>query len=128
MATADDDHPFDVATEDDKRVNQMLAETDGAICSMQYNGPIGYHINIAKGETSPEYLWKVALLQALDETVFEMMYVDEERPADARRQIERDLEEYFDPFTAEHVAELFEEKLENLIQSQEDLAEEMEDE
>lgn len=119
-------HPFDVATEDDKKVNEMLAETDGAICAMEYTGTIGYHINVAKGEVDPEYLWKVVLLQALDESVFEMMYVDAKDPRDARAQLERDLDEYFDARTAEHVAELFEEKLTGLIEVQEKKAAEAE--
>lgn len=113
-----DDHPFDVATETDKRVNRMLADTDGAICSMEYTGTIGYHINVATGETDPEYLWKIALLQALDDTVFERMYVDAEDPRDARDQLERQLGESFDPFVAEQLAEDFEENLAELIEVQ----------
>ena len=120
-------HPFDVATESDNRVNKMLAETDGAICSMEYAGAIGYHINVAEGETEPEYLWKIALLQALDETVFEMMFVDAEEPTDARFQIERELREYFDHHTSEYVADLFEEKLADLIEVQKEAAEEGDD-
>lgn len=119
-------HPFDVATEDDKKVNEMLAETDGAICAMEYTGTIGYHINLAKGEVDPEYLWKVALLQALDESVFEMMYVDEKDPREARVQLMWDLEEYFDSRTAERVGDLFEEKLTSLIEVQEKKAAEAE--
>lgn len=114
-----DPHPFDIATETDEQVNEMLAATDGSICAMEYDGAIGYHINVAKGETDPEYLWKIALLQALDETVFEMVYVDEEEPREARIELQHQISQSFDPMTAEHVSEVFEEKLTDLIEVQE---------
>jgi hypothetical protein len=123
----DGESAFDVATESDRQVNELLAGTDGKICTMEYAGAIGYHINVARGETDPEFLWKIALLQALDETVFEMMYVDETHPEDARRQVERELERSFDPFTAERVAEVFEEKLTDLIETQAERAPQTED-
>ncbi|RYJ13295.1 hypothetical protein ELS19_04480 [Halogeometricum borinquense] len=113
------DHPFDVATETDKQVNQMLAETDGRICTMEFSGAIGYHLNVATGESDPEYLWKLALLQAFDETVFEMMHVDAKDAATAREQIETQLEDSFRPLAVESVADVFEEKLADLVETQE---------
>lgn len=115
-------HPFDVATDGVEEVNEMLAETDCAIAEMAFDGAIGYHEYVAKGESHPEYLWKTALLQALDETVFEMMYVDNEDPRDARMQVEHELGEYFDSFTAEFVADQFEDNLNSLIDAQESRA------
>lgn len=121
--STDSENAFDVATEGDNRVNRMLADTDGSICKMGYNGTIGYHIYVAEGETDPEYLWKIALLQALDETVFEMMYVDAEDPAEATRQVRQELVRSLDPLTAETVAEQFEDNLTSLIEAQETVAE-----
>ena len=117
----EDEHPFDVAKDVCEDVNERLAETNGAISAMGMSGAIGYHHFVATGETDPEYLWKVALIQALEETVFEMTYVDAPNPRDARDQLERDLERSFDPFTAETVAEQFEENLRDLIDSQEEI-------
>ena len=125
MATSHDEHPLDVASEENNRVNDMLADTDGAICEMSFNGAIGYHVNIATGETDPEYLWKVALLQALDESVFEMMYVDADEPDEARRQVERELGEYFDRHTTEYVGEQFEGNLRSLIETQQQNADDL---
>lgn len=113
-------HPFDEARDANNRVNEMLADTDGAIAEMGFSGPIGYHINVAKGETAPEYLWRVALFQALEETAFEMAHVDADTVEGARRQLDRTLEDAFDPFTAEHVGDRFEENLRGLIESQEE--------
>lgn len=120
MGVKEADNPFDVATDNDKLVNRLLADTDGSICTMEYDGTIGYHIYVATGETDPEFLWKVALLQALDETVFEMMYVDADETREARRQIERQLRDSLDPHTAEYVADRFEDKLASLIETQAD--------
>jgi hypothetical protein len=117
---SDDEHPFDVAKANNERVNEMLADTDGKIAAMEHSGAIGYHINVAKGETDPEYLWKIALLQALDDTVFEMLFVDSQNPSDARSQLEAQLTDSFDPFTAEAVADRFEQELESLIEVQND--------
>lgn len=113
------EHPFDAATDNDERINEMLAETGGKIAAMEYTGTIGYHIHVAEGETDPEYLWKIALLQALDESVFEMMYVDADSATEARNQIESELERSFDSMTAGYVADVFEEKLAELIRTQE---------
>lgn len=118
------EHPFDAATSNVEEVNEMLADTDGTIAQMSFDGALGYHNYIATGESHPEYLWKTALLQALDETVFEMMYVDDEDPRDARMQVQLELERHFDAFTAENVADNFEEKLNHLIEVQESTADE----
>lgn len=112
-------HPFDIATEAVRDVNDRLADTDGAICEMQFDGAVGYHNYIADGVADPEYLWRTALLQALDETIFEMMHVDDSTASGARAQVERQLEGSLDPFTAEAVAETFEDRLESLIEVQE---------
>lgn len=121
-SNSDDPSPFDIARENDQRVNEMLAETDGAIASMQYQGTIGYHIHVARGESDPEYLWKIALLEALDEAVFQQAYVDAEDPTGARRQIERALSDAFNPMTADYLAEQFEEKLRDLMETQQEHA------
>lgn len=123
-AEANEDHPFDVAKDNDTEVNRMLADTDGAIASMQYTGTIGYHIHVAEGETHPEYLWKIALLEALDTAMFDMMHVGADDVPEARRQVERELKESFDPFTAEFVADEFEDNLRGLIETQREFADE----
>ena len=114
-----EEHPFDAATSNVKEVNQMLADTDGALAEMSFDGAVGYHEYVATGESHPEYLWKTALLQALDETVFEMMHVGDEDPRDARMEVQRALERHFDAFTAETIADNFEDNLRNLIDVQE---------
>jgi len=116
---AAEEHPFDVATEADKRVNRMLAESGGKICEMSYDGAIGYHINVAAGESDPEYLWKIAFLQALDESVLEMAHIDGETPGDCRLQLERQLGGKLDPMTLDYLADIFEEKLNALVEAQE---------
>lgn len=121
MRETDERHPFEVARENDKRVNRMLSDTDGAVAVMEYTGAIGYHIHIATGETEPEYIWKVALLQALDDVVFEMAYVDADTPVEAREQLEWDLKDAFQPLVAEAVADEFESNLSELIETQEDI-------
>lgn len=120
MARSQDQSAFDVARESDERVNEMLAETDGAIASMAYDGEIGYHIHVAKGETSPEYLWKVALFQAFDDMALEMTYVDADTPEEARWQLEDTLQDTFSPFVADAVADEFESNLEQLMDVQRD--------
>lgn len=117
-------HPLDVARDANKRINNSLADTGGAIATMAINGALGYHINVATGETAPEYLWRVALYQALDETAFEMAHVDADDVEGARRQLDRTLEETFDHWTAEHVGDRFEENLRGLIEAQEEIADE----
>jgi len=118
------EHPFDAATSNVEEVNEMLADTDGTIAQMSFDGAVGYHNYVATGEAHPDYLWKTALLQALDETVFEMMYVVSEDSRDARMEVQRELERHFDAFTAETIADNFEEKLEHLIEVQESRADE----
>ena len=122
-----EEHPFDMAKRTCEDVNERLAETDGAISAMGLSGAIGYHHFVATGESHPEYLAKVALLEALDETIFEMLYVDEAHPNDARHQVERELKRSMDPYTAETVADRFEEKLTDLIEVQENRAGEQQD-
>lgn len=119
---ADQRNAFDEAREANERVNDLLADTDGAIAAMELAGAIGYHVNVATGETDPEYLWKIALLEALDETVLEMAYVDAPTPSEAREQLSRDLRRSFDPATADHVLDVFEDKLASLVESQEEIA------
>lgn len=126
MATSDE-HPFDIATENVKEVNAMLADTDGAIAAMSFDGAVGYHHYVAAGETDPEYLWRTAFLKALDDTVLEMAYVDADHPEDARHQLERHLGDYFDPLTAEYVADEFEQNLKRLQESHQEIQEEEED-
>lgn len=118
MAAETEEHPFDVAKEANNRVNEMLADTDGAICSMELTGPIGYHINVASGETDPEYLWKIAFLQALNTAGLEMAHVDADTPDRAREQLSRTLREMFDPMTADYIGDEFEDNLRSLIDSQ----------
>jgi len=115
-----EDHPFDVAVDANKEVNQQLAETDGAISSMSFQGAIGYHINVANGETQPEHLWRVAFFQAIDEALLEMAHVDAETAAGAREQLEEQVLEQMGPFVRDDVARSFEENLESLIAVQED--------
>lgn len=113
---------FDVATANDQCVNEMLADTDGSVCTMEYTGAIGYHIHVASGESDPEYLWKIALLQALDDALFGEIHVDEANPSDARDQLERQIEGRLDPFTADFIANEFESNLTDLITVQEERA------
>lgn len=113
------EHPLDVARDAVDEVNEMLADTDGKIASMAFDGAVGYHHYVATGETDPEYLWKIALLQAMDSSVFEMMHVDADSPAEARRQMERQLRDHLDSHSAEYVADEFERHLESLIEVQE---------
>lgn len=120
------EHPLDVARDAVKDVNSMLADTDGKIAAMAFNGAAGYHQYVAKGETDPEYLWRIALLQALDDTIFEMMHVDGDSPAEARRQMERQLKNEFPAFTAEYIADEFESNLEDIIEVQENADQEVE--
>lgn len=111
-------HPFDIARDANQRVNDGLADTDGAIASMELTGAIGYHINIATGTTNPEYLWKVAFLQALDTAGLEMAHVDADTPEGAGDQLSRTLSEMFDPMTADYIREEFEDNLRQLIDTQ----------
>ena len=124
---SDGQDAFQTARENDEQVNEMLADTGGRIAMMQYDGAIGYHIHVATGETDPEYLWKVALLQALDEMAFETLYVDEDTPALARDQVESQLREMFPMFQAEQIAAAFEDNLSDLIDVQEERGEGGED-
>jgi len=114
-----DKHPFDVATDASEEVNEMLAATDGAIAEMQFAGAIGYHINVASGETEPEYLWKTAFHQAVDEVLLEMAMIDADTPAGAREQLDEQVLDQFGPFSSDAMADAFEEKLEGLIEVQE---------
>lgn len=122
MAAESEEHPFDVAKDANSRVNEMLADTDGAIASMELTGAIGYHINVATGETDPEYLWKIAFLQALNTAGLEMAHVNADTPERAREQLSRTLREMFDPMTADYIGEEFENNLRRLIESQENIA------
>lgn len=115
-----EEHPFDIAVDANEDVNDLLAGTDGAICEMQFAGAIGYHVNVADGETDPEYLWKTAFLQAIDEVLLDMAMVDADTPGEAREQLDRQVLEEMGPFTKDALAESFEEHLESLIAVQED--------
>ena len=119
MSDSQQPNAFDYATATNGEVNELLAQTNGRIATMEFAGAIGYHINVAVGESDPEYLWKIALLQALDESLMEMMHVDADETNEARRQIKRELENWMDPLSAERVADLFERKLSELIEVQE---------
>lgn len=112
--------PLKAASEGAMEVNEQLADTDGRICSMSITGRVGYHEYVAAGETEPEFLWKVAFLQALDDTVLEMVYVDAEDSVGAREQLERQLRDSFDPLTAEYLCDEFESNLEQLQENQAD--------
>ncbi|QLC34092.1 hypothetical protein EFA46_007710 [Halarchaeum sp. CBA1220] len=116
-----DEHPLDAAQSANIDINDRLAETDGTITAMEFSGRIGYHINVATGVTDPESLWRVALFQALDETLLEQMWIDGDTPADARRGVERELEDAMTPWMAETIADRFEAKLESLIDAQEEV-------
>jgi len=112
-------HPLDVATGANKEVNQILADTDGAISSMQFEGAIGYHINIASGETDPEHLWRAAFHNAIDQVLLEMAFVDADTPEAAREQLEEQVLDQMGPFSRDAVADRFEENLRGLIETQE---------
>lgn len=111
-------HPLDLARDTSMEVNEQLADTDGQICAMSIAGRVGFHEYVAAGETAPEYLWKVAFFQALDDTVLEMVHVDAEDAIGAREQLERRLSDAFDPFTVEHLCDEFEDNLQRLQQNQ----------
>lgn len=110
---------FDAATDNVREINEQLAETDGRIAVMSFDGAIGYHHYIAAGETDPEYLWKVALLKALDDTVLEMAYVDADSVEAAADQLDQQLRDAFDPLTREYLIEQFEGNLRDLKEVQE---------
>lgn len=114
-----DKHPFDIATDGAQEVNELLADTGGAICEMQFAGAIGYHVNVADGETDPEYLWKTAFLQAIDDTLLEMAHIDADTPEAARQQLEEQVLEQIGPFARDDLAESFEMHLRDLIEVQE---------
>jgi len=114
-----EEHPFDIAVDANEDVNDLLADTDGAICEMQFAGAIGYHVNVADGEAAPEYLWKTAFLQAIDDTLLEMAHIDADTPEAARQQLEEQVVEQMGPFVRESLADSFEMHLRDLIEVQE---------
>ena len=116
----DPQNALDMARDSCRDVNEKLADSDGKIAAMCITGTVGYHQYVATGETDPEYLYKIALLQALDESVFEMMHVDADEAGRAAQQVQTELERHFDAWTAEDVATRFQENLESLISVQED--------
>jgi len=65
------------------------------------------------------------LLEALDETVLEMVHVTGDTVAEATRELESQLDRSFDPMTKEMVAEKFQEKLRALqdVQEERDMGE-----
>jgi len=109
---------FELARDNDNAVNERLAETDGKIAAMQYDGRIGYHAHIATGETDPEYLWRVALSQALDRTLLEMVYIDGGTAHEAASQLDRQLGDSLQPHARERLVSAFEDQLEALIDAQ----------
>jgi hypothetical protein len=88
---------------------------------MSFSGAVGYHVHVATGETSTDYLTRTALLQALDDVLFERLGVhDDPDPSDARATVERQLREVLDlaPHTAELVADEYESNLRSLRETQ----------
>jgi hypothetical protein len=115
---------LEMARANDRDVNDELAATGGHVCEMYFSGAIGYHIHVATGETSPQYLTRTALLQALDEVLFERVYVDETDDVDeARAAVERELHEMCRPLAAEHIADEYESNLRSLQEAQEEIKE-----
>ena len=109
---------LDAAIEANNEINQMLADTDGTIRSMQFQGAVGYHINVATGETDPEYLWRVAFHRAIDEVLLETALIQPDSAGDALHQLEHEVLEQMGPFSRDTLAEKFEENLRSLIESQ----------
>ena len=112
---------FELARENDQEVNELLADTDGRIATMQYHGSIGYHLHVARGATDPQYLWKIALLKALDESLLEMVHIDAETVSGATSQLQRQLAGDLQHASLELLTDRFSENLWSLIETQEEM-------
>lgn len=117
----DAESPYETALAANKRVNDLIAAS-GDIGAVQLAGVIGYHVNPSARDTRPGALWKVALLQALDDTIFDMIHVDDSTVEGARRTVEQGLSDYTDSMTRDFVGERFAGHLQTLIDRQEEFA------
>jgi hypothetical protein len=106
-----------VATDSDNEVNRLLADDECGIDEMQYAGAIGFHVHVADGLTNPEFLWRTAFYQALDEVVLDMVHCEEDLPENAVHEVMRQVGDKFDPHTRDRLRDEFQEQLSDLIES-----------
>lgn len=102
--TDDDTNPFDMATETQSEISELLGDEDEGVDVMSLSGPVGRFTYIGRGAPL-EYQVMPALLGAIEESLNETVWVDgAETPEEVQHVLEDQLVEMFDYAYADHLA------------------------